>query len=76
MKQDKTWREFSTLPPELQHQVADFIAFLQTRYTPVRSGKTDKRTKLAKENFIGMWHNRKDMSDSTAWVRNLRQRDW
>lgn len=76
MKQDKIWREFSALPPELQQQVADFIAFLQLRYSPPRSNKTPKRTPLEKEKFIGMWRDRKDMNDSTAWVRNLRQREW
>ena len=76
MKQDKIWRDFSTLPPELQNQVADFIAFLQTRYTPAHPSQSTRRPRLAKENFIGIWRNRKDMDDSTAWVRNMRQREW
>jgi len=76
MRQERVWREYSALPPELQKQVADFIAFLRTRYAPLRVSKTAKRTKLADEPFIGMWHDREDMRDSSAWVRRIRQSEW
>ncbi len=75
MKQSTIQREFSALPPELQKQVLDYIAFLKTRYVSTRK-KTTKRIPLEKEPFIGMWADRKDMEDSTAWVRNLRQSEW
>jgi hypothetical protein len=74
LKEEKLWREFSALPPELQQQVADFIHFLQTRYTHTR--KKTKHIPLEKEPFIGMWRDREDMADSTAWVRNLRRTQW
>ena len=74
MKEQKVWREFSALPPELQQQVADFIHFLRARYTHPR--KNTKRIPLEKEPFVGMWRDREDMADSTAWVRNLRQTQW
>jgi len=74
MKEQKIWSEFSALPPELQRQVADFIHFLRTRYTHTR--KKTKLIPLEKEPFIGMWRDREDMEDSTAWVRNLRQSQW
>ncbi|WP_198146067.1 hypothetical protein [Desulfonatronovibrio magnus] len=32
MRQDNFLHDYSTLPPEAKHQVADFIAFLKTRY--------------------------------------------
>ncbi len=76
MKEERIWREYAALPPELQKQVADFITFLRTHYAPRRASKTAKRTKLADEPFIGMWRNRKDLQDSTAWVRRVRQREW
>lgn len=76
MKEQKIWRDFDALPPELQQQVADFIAFLKTRYAPPQPSKASKRTRLAKEPFIGMWRNREDMQDSTAWVRSVREREW
>ncbi len=76
MKQEKIWREFTTLSPELQQQVIDFIAFLRTRYKSEAVNKPTKRTKLSDEPFIGMWRNRQDMRDSAAWVREMRQKEW
>lgn len=75
MKQTTIQREFSALPPDLQQQVLDYIAFLKTRYVSTRE-KTTKRIPLKKEPFIGIWADRKEMQDSTAWVRNLRQNEW
>jgi hypothetical protein len=76
MREDRIWREYTALPPELQKQVADFITFLRTRYVPSRVSKTAKHTRLANDLFIGMWRNRKDMQDSRAWVRSIRQSEW
>ena len=76
MKAQKIWRDYDTLPPELQQQVADFISFLRTHYESSHVTSTTKRTKLAKEPFIGMWRNRKDLKDSTAWVKSIREREW
>lgn len=75
MRETKIWREFTALPPEMQQQVADFISFLRTR-SAWQQTKATRRTKLTSEPFIGMWRNRKEMQDSTAWVRNVRQREW
>ena len=76
MKEDKLWRDFASLAPESQKQVADFISFLRTRYSPSRLGRITKRTKLAREPFIGIWRAREDLEDSSAWVRQTRQSDW
>ena len=69
-------REITSLPPEAQKQILDFMAFLKTRYPPVSTPKKVRRAKLANEPFIGMWRTRRDMQDSTAWVQNLRQHEW
>ena len=69
-------REMASLPPDAQKQVIDFVAFLKARYSPTPTARKAKRTKLANEPFIGMWRTRKDMQDSTAWVRSLRQHEW
>jgi hypothetical protein len=75
MKPANIWRDYTTLPPELQNEVADFIAFLRARSIAKPAPKT-KRTKLASEPFVGMWRDRKDLSDSRAWIRNVREREW
>ena len=69
-------REIASLSPEAQKQVIDFIAFLKARYPTTQPVRKTRRTKLADEPFIGMWRDREDMQDSTAWVRSLRQREW
>ncbi len=69
-------REIALLPPEAQKQVLDFVAFLKARYPSTQSFQKTKHTKLAEEPFIGMWKDRDDMQDSTAWVQSLRRREW
>jgi len=69
-------REIASLPPEAQKQVIDFVAFLKARYPTTRTLRKTRRTKLADEPFIGMWRNREDMQDSTAWVQSLRRHEW
>ena len=35
-----------------------------------------KKLRLSEEVAIGMWKDRRDMEDSTTWLRNLRKREW
>lgn len=69
-------RDIGSLPPEAQKQVSDFVAFLKTRYPMVKSGRKATRAKLTDEPFIGMWRDREDMQDSSAWVRRVRESEW
>ena len=72
----KIAREMASLPPEAQKQITDLVAFLKARYLSTPTPKRAKRAKLTSEPFIGMWRTRKDMRDSTTWVRNLRRGQW
>jgi hypothetical protein len=76
MNQKTVWEGFSNLPPEAQQQVVDFIAFLQARYVASRSRKPLKSAPLKQEDFIGMWRQRDDLQDSSAWVRKARAAEW
>ena len=62
--------DIEQLPPEAQHQIEDFIAFIKTRY------QLTTKTKLSEEEFVGIWSNRQEMQDSTQWVKNNRQSEW
>ncbi len=75
MNTAKIAREMASLPPEARKEIIDFLAFLKARYSTPRA-KRRKQTKLRSEPFVGMWRTRKDMRDSTAWVRSTRQRQW
>ena len=76
MRKQNLLHELSTLPPEAQKQVAQFVAFLLSRYKPTASPKRAKCPEISKESFVGMWHDREDMADGTAWVRSIRHTQW
>lgn len=77
MNQNILIQDLQSLPPEAQRQVIDFIAFLQARYNaPSAKPQTKATPKLSDEAFIGMWKDRKDMQDSSQWVRTLRSAEW
>lgn len=75
MTDEEILREINSLPPEAQRQIEDFISFLRERYKSSQP-KTAPSPGLESEAFVGMWRDRKDMRDSSAWVRNIRQSHW
>jgi hypothetical protein len=75
MTYEEILREFASLPPEGQKEAADFITFLHERYSRSVSAKPDGRD-LTALGFVGLWRDREDMRDSSAWVRELREREW
>ena len=75
MTHEEFLRELASLPPEGQRQVADFIALLRERYAHSQSLEPIT-SNLSQDSFIGMWRDREDMQDSSAWVRNLREHEW
>ena len=74
MTNEELLREISSLPPEGKRLVESFLAFLQQRYAPSATPKAN--APLQDENFIGMWRDRIEMADSTAWVRGVRASEW
>jgi hypothetical protein len=68
--------QLAVLPPEALKLVADFVGLVSKQYAfPVRPAKPI-RLSLRDEPFIGMWADRVDMEDSTAYVRKLRTNEW
>ena len=76
MTQQELWEEYLSLPAEAQHQVADFVAFLRQKYAAAHAVHQPRAVDLESEPFIGMWHNRQDLADSSAWVRRTRKAEW
>lgn len=76
MPPQKLFEEYANLPVEAQRQVADFIAFLQKRYTTGQTTKKACQADLRGEPFIGIWRDRQDLSDSSGWVRKTRKLEW
>ncbi|MBI4765681.1 MAG: DUF2281 domain-containing protein [Deltaproteobacteria bacterium] len=76
METENIMREIASLPPKAQKKVIDFVAFLKGCYPIKRSVKKQRPIQLADEPFIGMWRDREELRDSTAWVKNLRKSEW
>lgn len=76
MTNEEILREISSLPPEAQRQIEDFVIFLRQRYKSAPPEKNAPASDLANEEFIGMWRHREDLQDSAAWIRNVRESHW
>lgn len=76
MRMENVWRKFETLPPAAQKEVIDFIDFLQSRYVKTRNKAQARNSSFAGEEFVGIWQEREDMTDSSQWVKNLRRSEW
>ena len=75
MTYEEILRELASLPPEGQKEAADFISSLHERYSQSDCADHEHRN-LGDLGFVGMWNDRDEMRDSTAWVRTLREREW
>jgi hypothetical protein len=75
MTNEEILREINSLPLEAQRQIEDFVFFLRERYKSSQP-KSVPNSDLETEAFVGMWRDREDMRDSSAWVRNIRETHW
>jgi hypothetical protein len=65
-----------SLPREAREQVADLIAFLRKQHDLANQPTKANGPGTSRHAFIGMWHDRDDLEDSSAWVRKTRRREW
>ena len=68
-------KKIRKLPPEAKQQVQDFVDFLYERYVKDEAKKSGDNS-ILESSFYGMWKDREDMQDSTAWVRKVRKSQW
>lgn len=77
MELQDIWQQFTTLPPDAQQEVADFIVLLKQRKTRQSQSQPQlNQQNLREESFIGLWQEREDLQDSTQWVRAIRSSEW
>lgn len=74
MTNEELLKEINSLPPEGQRLVESYLAFLRQRYAPPETASFN--LSLQDEKFIGMWRDRDDITDSTIWVRDIRESEW
>ncbi|MBZ0201160.1 MAG: hypothetical protein K8H86_14905 [Ignavibacteriaceae bacterium] len=75
MENEGFYNKFESLPIEAQKQVLTFVDFLNKRYES-KMKRTRKRKSIKDNKFVGMWEDRKDLNDSSSWIKNLRKKDW
>ncbi len=72
MTSEEIIKEIASLPAEAKREVEDFVAFLRARY----ASRQPSAKKFESEEFFGIWSDRDEMTDSTAWVRSVREKHW
>ncbi len=63
------------LPPSAIKEAEDFVRSLYDQYAKTTPKKSTD-TSITDSPFVGMWKDRKDLKDSTAWVREQRKSQW
>ncbi len=76
MKNNNLFNKFESLPAEAQKQVIVFIEFLQKRYELKTKKPRTGKSLLKNKKFVGLWKNRKELDDSSSWIKNLREKEW
>ncbi|HMV51089.1 MAG TPA: hypothetical protein PLD20_33655 [Blastocatellia bacterium] len=76
MTNEEILRDLALLSPENRRRVMDLIARLRKRDLDDQGQALSENRDWSEEEFVGMWRDREDMRDSTAWVRNLRKQEW
>ncbi len=66
-------KRLADLPEWAQQEVAEFIAVLEAQRGRFEAAP---HRPLSEEPFVGLWKDRDDLSDSSAWVRDIRRREW
>lgn len=72
MTSEEMLKQIAALPKEAHREIEDFIVFLKSRYAARQSSNRS----FENETFFGIWRDREDMTDSTAWVRSIRKEHW
>lgn len=75
MSESTVSNKIGKLPPEAKQQAQDYIDFLYERYVKGEQKKSSKKS-ILENSFFGIWKDREDMQDSTAWVRKIRKSQW
>jgi hypothetical protein len=69
-------KKIESLPINAQNEVSDFVDFLIQKREIKRKRQSKITSRLVEDKFIGLWANREDLSNSSLWIRKLRETDW
>ncbi len=68
INKQKFVEDFEQFPEEIQREVIDFAEYL--------CNKRKVQKYLANNQFLGLWKDREEMTDSTQWVKQIREQLW
>ncbi len=72
MTSEEILKEIAALPTGAQREIQDLIARLRALYSPPNAAQNN----FEDDSFFGIWLDRDDITDSTAWVRSVREKHW
>ena len=72
MTNEELLQEILSLPVDAQRKVEEYVDYLHR----LGSSKTNSETSFEDEEFFGIWSDRDEIKDSTAWVRKIRESHW
>nr|VFK79871.1 MAG: hypothetical protein BECKSD772D_GA0070982_10717 [Candidatus Kentron sp. SD] len=76
VNQERLLQDIDCLPPIARQEAIDFIAFLKARHGPYAAPETvGGASAMREEPFVGMWEDRSELADSTAWVKDSRRKE-
>jgi hypothetical protein len=76
MNMEKVLADLAALPPQAMEEAADFIAFLRARHGSAASDAPAGAKAAPDETFFGLWRDRPELSDASAWMDGLRRDEW
>ncbi len=75
MENEGFYNKFESLPIEAKKQVLAYMDFLKERYENKLKGIGERKS-IKNNKFVGMWEDREDLNDSSAWIKNMRKKEW
>ncbi|WP_223648289.1 hypothetical protein [Hymenobacter psoromatis] len=69
-------KEIECLPDEAKLKVEELVLELKLRYSRQTPLTEEELTRWADPEVFGMYADREDMRDSTAYIRKLRDEQW
>ncbi|MEM7536095.1 MAG: hypothetical protein AAF639_28190 [Chloroflexota bacterium] len=77
LQKENKWNDvFVALADKLAQLAQTARSYVKTYTTNEQDSEPVTKLDLANEPFVGMWKDREEMKDSTAWVREVRQTQW
>lgn len=76
MTHQQLLKKYDSLAPAARKEVDQLMAKLASPAKTSMSGRSRRLDFGPGDEVFGMWKDREEMTDASAWVRDLRRREW